>query len=323
MFLDDEYLCKNSTFQNNEENKMVIASRGDCSFLEKATNATAMNAGALIVINNSSELFQIAAGYATGSNLEDDFGVPKNLPVIMIKQHAKLALQLGAEEGLSGRMIPLRCASGESGCSPVLPEEQNIDYEVDSGILKMKNEEFEFVSGTWGGILPEGPKRIIVAEPFHACSPLTNKLEDMKDAIVLVERGKCGFGDKALNVQAGGGSVLMVADRKDTALLRMGAIQEQMNKIGIPGIIVTKESSEKIIKSHENSFVTIHPKPGFSANWLELEMAVWPEKDSAFDVMYHQLMKRNENSIERSAWLTSIRNDRYNINQPSKQDKEL
>mmetsp|Transcript_50169 Transcript_50169/g.64305 ORF Transcript_50169/g.64305 Transcript_50169/m.64305 type:complete len:92 (-) Transcript_50169:354-629(-) len=82
--------------------------------------------------------------------------------------------------------------------------------------------------GTWGGILPEGPKRVVVAEPYHACSPLTNA-EDAKDSIVLTERGRCGFGDKALNVQAAGGSVLMVADHKDTALLRMGAVQEQVS----------------------------------------------------------------------------------------------
>lgn len=53
--------------------------------------------------------------------------------------------------------------------------------------------------GTWGGILPEGPLRITVADPFDACTPLIN--EDLEGAVVLVARGVCGFGDKAINIQ--------------------------------------------------------------------------------------------------------------------------
>lgn len=144
----DEWGCQ---LTGNMTNQIVIASRGECSFLDKATNASSVNASALVVINNSTELFQIAAGYATGHQQEDVL-VPKDLPVvsntlnlppnsritkyisvcckILIKQHAKMALQLASHAGLEARMIPLRCASGESGCSPVLPEEENIHFEV-------------------------------------------------------------------------------------------------------------------------------------------------------------------------------------------------
>jgi hypothetical protein len=75
----DELGC---SLTDSMQGKIVVATRGECSFLDKATNASAVNASALIVINNSTELFQIAAGYATGSHLEEDVGVPKDLPVV-------------------------------------------------------------------------------------------------------------------------------------------------------------------------------------------------------------------------------------------------
>jgi hypothetical protein len=159
--------------------KMLIATRGGCSFLEKSRNASAVNASALIVVNNASGLFHIAAGYATGSEYLDEVDVPSHLPVvrnvtcrqtrttvltihydhrffcnpkIMVKQHALGALRDAcAERGtLSGRMIPLKCRSGEIVCLPILEEEKQITQEIDSGMLELTQEldEFEFLTGS-------------------------------------------------------------------------------------------------------------------------------------------------------------------------------
>lgn len=76
----------------------------------------------------------------------------------MVKRHAMLALQWGVTNySVQGRMVPLRCPSGDTVCTPILPEETTIDLEVDSGFLDLTDgRRFEFLSGTWGGILPEG-----------------------------------------------------------------------------------------------------------------------------------------------------------------------
>lgn len=76
----------------------------------------------------------------------------------MVKRHAMLALQWGvANYSVRGRMVPLRCPSGDTACTPILPEESAIDLEVDSGYLGLPGgRRVEFLSGTWGGILPEG-----------------------------------------------------------------------------------------------------------------------------------------------------------------------
>ena len=139
-----------------EAGKMLLAMRGNCSFLDKSRNASHAKAAALIVVNNDTDLFQIAAGYALGNSSLDD-GSPHDLPTIMVKRHAMLALQWGVSNYSSrGRMVPLRCPSGDTTCTPILPEEAEIDLEIDSGFLDVGSKRIEFLSGTWGGILPEG-----------------------------------------------------------------------------------------------------------------------------------------------------------------------
>lgn len=65
---------------------VAIGVRGNCSFLDKATNASASNASGILVINNDSTLFHIAAGYATGASVTNDTGsgvqIPSSLPVV-------------------------------------------------------------------------------------------------------------------------------------------------------------------------------------------------------------------------------------------------
>lgn len=66
---------------------MLFATRGGCSFLDKAMNASTADASALIIANNGSNLFHIAAGYATGSDFVEDTDVPQNLPMVRMKAH--------------------------------------------------------------------------------------------------------------------------------------------------------------------------------------------------------------------------------------------
>jgi len=60
--------------------RIVLASRGGCSFMDKARNAS--TAGVLAIINNSSDLFQIATGYGSGKKGSgDDMSV--DLPMVI------------------------------------------------------------------------------------------------------------------------------------------------------------------------------------------------------------------------------------------------
>jgi len=290
--------------------KILVSKRGNCSFLEKATNASVANASALVIVNNGSDLFQIPAGYATGSSHDESLGVPQALPVIMIKGHAMKALQFGGQF-VEARMIPLKCPPGESTCKAVLPEEEenHIPYEVDSGFLEFGSKKLEFVSGTWGGILPSGMHRLVLAEPRDACSSLTNTAE-AKGAIIVSWRGACGFGDKTLHAQEAGAVAVVIVDRPNSVLLRIGVTQEQAIEIGIPGIMISHKSGEAILNDMP-SVASISPLEGMSKSWLELAVTQWPKEDSAFDVMLHQLKQRNAGSTERLSWLAEERKRRY------------
>ena len=297
---EDIEACALDGTEEDMSGRMVVALRGNCSFLDKSTNVSKVGASALIMVNNASDLFQIAAGYATGATSGSGPNGP-HLPVIMIKRHALLALQRGISAFKSeARMIPLRCPPGDTNCVAILPDEIDVPLEVDSGFLHIGALRFEFLSGTWGGILPGGALNIHVATPRDACGPLGPLPEG---SVVVTVRGGCGFGDKAINSQAAGASAFVVVDRPDAALLRIGATQDQAEQIAIPGMLVSHATGEYMFNGGSDSALTIVPEPGMASEWLELGLATWPDKEAAFDVVHRQLKQRNAKSTERLQWL--------------------
>ena len=109
--------------------------------------------------------------------------------------------------------------------------------QVDSGYISLEpsGEKFEFLSGkflhpctfgssclrweplrrpfratgTWGGILPAEAMPIVKVEPFDGCNVVEN-FGALRGAIALVKRGLCGFGDKAVNIQVGLESAIVI-----------------------------------------------------------------------------------------------------------------
>lgn len=91
------------TIDDSEEiaSTVAITLRGNCSFVDKAGNLSAAQVAGIIVVNNSSEMFQMAAGYATGAagaagtgngQLEEDTShIPTHLPVVSSAQHGRCA----------------------------------------------------------------------------------------------------------------------------------------------------------------------------------------------------------------------------------------
>lgn len=55
-------------------------------------------------------------------------------------------------------------------------------------------------------------RKIIVANPIRLCSELITPNDQIKDKIVLVERGDCTFQDKARMVQTHGAAAVVVVD---------------------------------------------------------------------------------------------------------------
>ena len=79
----------------------------------------------LVLVNNASDLFQIAATYGSGKKGED--AATEKLPMVMVKRHAQVMVKLdnGDNGPVEARFIPLQCPSGGDACLPILPEEQD------------------------------------------------------------------------------------------------------------------------------------------------------------------------------------------------------
>ena len=88
-FAPDDNACS-LVGTDNASGVLMFANRGGCSFLDKATNASSVDASALVIVNNDTNLFHIAAGYATGSDFVEDSNVPSDLPMVSSKVAAEI-----------------------------------------------------------------------------------------------------------------------------------------------------------------------------------------------------------------------------------------
>lgn len=55
-------------------------------------------------------------------------------------------------------------------------------------------------------------EKLVYAEPFRLCSKLKNPPEQLKDKIMVIERGDCTFVDKARRAQEAGAKAVIVTD---------------------------------------------------------------------------------------------------------------
>lgn len=70
---------------------------------------------------------------------------------------------------------------------------------------------------------------------------------------VLILRGGCKFGPKALNAQAIGASLIIIADESDPALQRPGALHPHAGYVGIPSVMVPWTAAKYILSSFNSS----------------------------------------------------------------------
>jgi len=95
---------------------------------------------------------------------------------------------------------------------------------------------------------------VFKASPYDACSEL-KPLEWDKNygtLIILLTRGGCNFSEKVFNAQKIGAGFVMIADNSDEDVHRIFPIErtkEQLDKIHIPSILVSKQEAENILKA--------------------------------------------------------------------------
>lgn len=330
---DPVHACR--PLRNNVTDAFVLVSRGKCTFLDKASNVSLGNASAVIVMNNEEDMYRVSAGYGLGEN-PDNVTLPSNISMIMVRKSASMRLTQASKnkEGVIGRMVPLECKSGANLCLPVTEKEKTFvrSHAVASGILRIlhTNETFEFVTSTFGTLLPIGREvNVSMVGSGEACIKVpagvlswisylfTRAPLDMfrgyslpKDgshligSLALVERGGCSFATKAKHVQKTKASGLLVVSKEDLPIQNFGAKSEEVPDILMGGIMVNYDAGARIKEvSRQVGYATVtlsYAEHCFAEKWREISNQAWPQ-DTEQDIMlmYETLKKANRESQER------------------------
>jgi hypothetical protein len=115
----------------------------------------------------------------------------------------------------------------------------------------------DFLTSNFGGMVPDSvPLRAVRAVPNDACTELD--LSQMSSHFkpgyaVIVDRGRCPFGTKALNAQTAGASLVIMVDRDDSALQRPGSIHPIAGYISIPMIMIPWDGANYLFTQLDKS----------------------------------------------------------------------
>uniref|UniRef100_A0A1I8A4L4 PA domain-containing protein n=1 Tax=Steinernema glaseri TaxID=37863 RepID=A0A1I8A4L4_9BILA len=87
---------------------------------------------------------------------------------------------------------------------------------------------------------------MVLADPSHACTPLKNVV-DVYGSVVLIERGKCSFVDKAINAERAGAAFVIVSDTVNGTDELIEMVSDQTRRrAGIPAAYLNGASGKKI-----------------------------------------------------------------------------
>lgn len=234
---------------------MFIVTRGECTFLQKALSARASKAALLVIVNSEDKLESVTTGYGIDKSIKSKDIEPLHQFSVISTANTSLAPLLYAlnvtDEPLVGHVIPLKC--GKLGkCAPTTDSERLAQREVSWGRLQVLSEKvsgegrtFDFLTSNFGGLLPPGRLSVTVSALVgDACAPLSSL--STPSAAVLVTRGNCTFDEKVLNVQGGGGAIMIVEDPQDRHLQRIGGSHPLDGQAGIPSIAIPLQCSQYI-----------------------------------------------------------------------------
>lgn len=164
-----------STFECDEDlqvdynRSMVIAVRGNCTFLQKALLAKRNNAAGLLVINTEDKLESVASGVGINRTISETLAQSLgDFYVVAVANNSYQPLLKSiafSDDGfINIHIVPLKCAIG-GHCAPHTPEEKALQGEVTWGHLELRyalptspdtieSRLFEFTTSNYGGSLP-------------------------------------------------------------------------------------------------------------------------------------------------------------------------
>jgi len=306
--------------QTGAEGKMLVVTRGVCTFLQKSLAARSSKTALLVIVNSEDKLESVTTGYGIDKSIKNkDIETLHKFSVISTANTSLAPLQYAlnvSTEPLMGHVVPLKC--GKLGkCAPSTEIEKSYQYEVSWGRIQISDKEemggpsFDFLTSNFGGLLPPGRLPLVASTSIvDACQPLDPLITgSTTGAALLVTRGNCPFDVKALNVQNAGGAIMVIEDPADRSLQRIGGSHPLDGMTGVPSIAVSFQCSEYIRQlTSANKKVFIHLEASNnstgSEKWIEVSYTQWADaRKDRLTQLEGMLKKYEADSPDIGAWL--------------------
>lgn len=107
---------------------------------------------------------------------------------------------------------------------------------------------FRLLRGTFGARLRvtsgNSYNRLVIGNPIEGCSPLINS-EDVRDNVVLLERGDCMFTEKARAAEEAGAKMVIIFNNEESGYFKMSA-PDDSNEVSIPTLATTRSVGRRL-----------------------------------------------------------------------------
>ena len=99
--------------------------------------------------------------------------------------------------------------------------------------------------------------KVVKANPYDACSDLTNTPSEIRGYIVLTLRGTCSFAVKARNIEKAGGIAMLLHDNHSTST-SVGMAGDGNNNINIPAASIVSSDGLRlqVLMQQDNCFIS-------------------------------------------------------------------
>lgn len=124
--------------------------------------------------------------------------------------------------------------------------------------------------------------KLVIGAPFHGCADLTNAA-DIKDNIVLLQRGSCPFADKVTQAQKAGAKAIVVANNAAGNPIAMGGTLA--SPATIPGLMVTQDGANALVAAiNAGTVVNVTLSPSYVSNAMADFSSKGPNK-ATYDIL--------------------------------------
>lgn len=240
---------KNAT---TDSNVVIVATRGECTFGEKALLAAEQSHG-IIFVNNEDGLFHPSGPEASAL---------RRFSATMIGQddgrHLIQALSSGPGS-LNGRFVPIMCNSALNGkhCDELNHDDKTfvVSLNYTGKIYTDDDVEFDYIQGDFGGWLSDQHAEFqtmvpsVIGGDANCCDKsgfVGNEVSN--NTAMLCLRGECDFASKAEIVEISGAGMMIVSSYNIT---RMGCDPPMRGRrINVASVMVTNEAYEELVSSY-------------------------------------------------------------------------